>query len=200
MAQAVSRRPLTAVARVCSQVNPVGFVVDKVATWAGFSSHSSVFPCQYHSTVGSTFAKIKKNSSFIHSFIHPFTHPHPGTDKRPVKAAVVQWDVSLTPITRIPEMDCAPSCSNNLLIFLLRYYFPRCFVILFRLPYYVEYLWDCDSHFSRPSASFSWIASILFRWEFQLYSSQNSTYRDQWWALVNLQIPLKARNFLTNDY
>jgi hypothetical protein len=31
MAQAVSRRPLTAVAWVRVQVNPVGFVVDKVA-------------------------------------------------------------------------------------------------------------------------------------------------------------------------
>jgi hypothetical protein len=31
MAQAVSRRPLTAAARVRTQVNPVGFVVDKVA-------------------------------------------------------------------------------------------------------------------------------------------------------------------------
>jgi hypothetical protein len=35
-------------------------------TGAGFSPRSSVFPCQYHSTVGSTFPKIKK-SSFIHS-------------------------------------------------------------------------------------------------------------------------------------
>jgi hypothetical protein len=31
MAQAVSRRPLTAAARVRAGVNPVGFVVDKVA-------------------------------------------------------------------------------------------------------------------------------------------------------------------------
>jgi hypothetical protein len=31
MAQAVSRRSLTAAARVRAQVNPVGFVVDKVA-------------------------------------------------------------------------------------------------------------------------------------------------------------------------
>jgi hypothetical protein len=31
MAQAVSRRPLTAAARVRAQVNPVGFVVYKVA-------------------------------------------------------------------------------------------------------------------------------------------------------------------------
>jgi hypothetical protein len=38
---------------VRAQVNPVGFVVDKVAL-------GQVFPCQYHSTMGSTFPKIKK--------------------------------------------------------------------------------------------------------------------------------------------
>jgi hypothetical protein len=54
--------------------------------------------------VGFTFPKIKKKSYFIHSFIHPFTHHHPGTDKRPAKAATFQWDVSVTPITRIPEL------------------------------------------------------------------------------------------------
>jgi hypothetical protein len=47
------------------------------------------------------FRKLKKNSSFI----HPFTHPDPGMDKRPVKAAAVQWDVSLTPITRIQDTE-----------------------------------------------------------------------------------------------
>jgi hypothetical protein len=35
-----------------------------------------------------------------HSFIKPFTHPHTGADKRPVKAAAVQWDVSVSPIIR----------------------------------------------------------------------------------------------------
>jgi hypothetical protein len=60
MAQAVSRRPLTAAAWVRAQVNPVGFVVDKVALGQGLSPSSSVFPCQYHSTVNSTFPKIKK--------------------------------------------------------------------------------------------------------------------------------------------
>jgi hypothetical protein len=64
MAQAVSHRPLTVVAWVRAQVNPVGFVVDKVPLGQVFLQ----FPPQYHSTVGSTFPKIKKNGSFSHSF------------------------------------------------------------------------------------------------------------------------------------
>jgi hypothetical protein len=87
MAQVVSCWPLTAAAWVRAQVNPVGFVVHKVAR-AGFSLSFSVFPCQYHSTVGSTFPKLKKK--IVLSFIHPFTHPHPGMDQRPIKAAAVQ--------------------------------------------------------------------------------------------------------------
>jgi hypothetical protein len=69
MTRAISRRPRTAAAWIRAQVNPVGFVVDKVAG-TGFSPISSVFPCQYHSTEGSTFPKDKKNSSFIHSHLH----------------------------------------------------------------------------------------------------------------------------------
>jgi hypothetical protein len=90
MAQAVSRRPFTTAIWVRAQVNPVVFVVDKVALGQVFLRVLR-FPCQYHSTVGSTFPKIKKKiSSFIYSLIYHFTHPHPGTDKRPVKAAAVQ--------------------------------------------------------------------------------------------------------------
>ena len=59
MAQAVSRRPPTAEARVRSQVN-VGFVVDKVALGQGFSPSTSVFPCQYHSTGATLLVKMKK--------------------------------------------------------------------------------------------------------------------------------------------
>jgi hypothetical protein len=67
MAQAVSRRPLRA--RVRARVNSVGFVVDKVALGQIFLRVLRFLPCQNHSTVGSTFPKIKKNSSFIHSSI-----------------------------------------------------------------------------------------------------------------------------------
>jgi hypothetical protein len=65
MAQAVSRRPLTAAAQVRVQVNPVGFVVDKVALGQVFL-RVLWFSHQYHSTMGSNFPKIKKNT--FHSF------------------------------------------------------------------------------------------------------------------------------------
>jgi hypothetical protein len=47
MAQAVSRRPLTAEARVI----PCGICGGKSGTGTVVSPSSSAFPCQYHSTV-----------------------------------------------------------------------------------------------------------------------------------------------------
>jgi hypothetical protein len=46
MAEVVSRRPLTAEARV----NPCGICGGQSGTGTGFSPNSLVFPCQYHST------------------------------------------------------------------------------------------------------------------------------------------------------
>jgi hypothetical protein len=51
MAQVVSRRPFTAEARVRARVNPRGICGGQSGTETGFSPNSSVFPCQYHSTV-----------------------------------------------------------------------------------------------------------------------------------------------------
>jgi hypothetical protein len=51
MAQVVSRRPLTAEAQVRAWVNPCGICDGQSGTGSGFSPSSSVFPCQYHSTV-----------------------------------------------------------------------------------------------------------------------------------------------------
>jgi hypothetical protein len=51
MAQVVSRRPLTAEARVRARVNPCGICDGQSGTGAGFSLSYSVFPCQYRSTV-----------------------------------------------------------------------------------------------------------------------------------------------------
>jgi hypothetical protein len=51
MAQIVSHRPLTAESRVRVRVNPCGICGGQSGTGTGFSPSSSVFPCQYHSTV-----------------------------------------------------------------------------------------------------------------------------------------------------
>jgi hypothetical protein len=51
MTRAVSRRPLTAVARFRTRVNPCGICVGQSGTGTGFSPSSSVLPCQYHTTV-----------------------------------------------------------------------------------------------------------------------------------------------------
>jgi hypothetical protein len=51
MALVVSRRPLTAEARIRTRVNPCGICGGHSGTGTGFSPSSSVFPCQYHSTV-----------------------------------------------------------------------------------------------------------------------------------------------------
>jgi hypothetical protein len=50
MAQAVSRRPPIVEARVRSRVNLCGICGGQSDTGTGFSTSSSVFPCQFHST------------------------------------------------------------------------------------------------------------------------------------------------------
>jgi hypothetical protein len=47
MAQVVSRRPLTAEARIRFRVNPRGICGGQSGTRTGFYPSSSVFPCQY---------------------------------------------------------------------------------------------------------------------------------------------------------
>jgi hypothetical protein len=90
MAQAVSRRPLTAAARVRAQVNPVGFVMDKVALGQVFLRVLRFSPANIIPPWASHFRKWKIIALSL-------THSHPGTNNRPLKAAAVQWDVSLTP-------------------------------------------------------------------------------------------------------
>jgi hypothetical protein len=87
IAQAVSRRPLTAEARVRSWVSPCGIYgwhsgtgtgarvrswVSQCGicgghrgTWTGFSPSTSVFPCQFHSTGAPLHGKAKKKPNIL---------------------------------------------------------------------------------------------------------------------------------------
>jgi hypothetical protein len=56
MAQAVSRRPLTAEARVRFRVSPC----ESKRHWGRFFSELSVFPCQFHSTGAPLLVKLGK--------------------------------------------------------------------------------------------------------------------------------------------
>jgi hypothetical protein len=90
MAQAVSHRRLTAAAWVRAQVSLLEFVMKKWH-WDRFFSEFLGFALSISFQRGLHFSENKKKTySSIHSFIHPSTHSHPGTDKRPVKAAAVQ--------------------------------------------------------------------------------------------------------------
>ena len=60
MAQAVSRRPLIAEARLRSGVSPCGIGGRQIGTGTGFSPSTSVFPCQFHSTGAPLLGKMKK--------------------------------------------------------------------------------------------------------------------------------------------
>jgi hypothetical protein len=83
MAQAVSRRPLTAATRVRARVNPVGFVVDKVALGQVFLRVLQFSPVSIIPPWPPHFRKFK-------NIILSLILSHPGKNNRPVKAATVQ--------------------------------------------------------------------------------------------------------------
>ena len=58
MAQAVSRRLITAESRVQFQARPCEICGGKSGTGTGFSPNTSVFPCQSHST-GATYSFVR---------------------------------------------------------------------------------------------------------------------------------------------
>jgi hypothetical protein len=60
MAQAVSRRPLTAEARFRSGVSPCGICGGQNGTGTGFSPSNSVLSCQFHSTGAPLHGKTKE--------------------------------------------------------------------------------------------------------------------------------------------
>jgi hypothetical protein len=69
MAQAVSRRPLTAEARVRSRVSPCVICGGQSGTGTSFSPSTSVFPCQFHSTDAPLQGKTKKTNHLHHRVV-----------------------------------------------------------------------------------------------------------------------------------
>jgi hypothetical protein len=67
MAQAVSRRPLTAEAQVRSRVSPCEICGRQSGTGTGFSPNTSIFPCQFHSSGAPLLVKMKKKLSISSS-------------------------------------------------------------------------------------------------------------------------------------
>jgi hypothetical protein len=71
MAQIVSRRPLTAEARVRARVNPCGICGGQSGTGTGFSPRSSVFLYQCHSTVALQNSYHLGNAQYANVSRHP---------------------------------------------------------------------------------------------------------------------------------
>ena len=66
MAQAVSRRPFTAEARIRSRVSPCEICGGQSGNGTGFSPSTSVFPCQFHSTGAPLIVKLGKKTAYLH--------------------------------------------------------------------------------------------------------------------------------------
>jgi hypothetical protein len=66
MAQAVSRRPLTAEARVRSRVSECGICGGQSGTETVFPPSTSVFPCQFHSTCAPLLGNADKTNHLHH--------------------------------------------------------------------------------------------------------------------------------------
>jgi hypothetical protein len=70
VAQAVSRRPLTADTQVRSRVSPCGICGGQSDTGTGFPPSTSVFPCHFHSTCAPLHGETKKKLTIFITGLH----------------------------------------------------------------------------------------------------------------------------------
>jgi hypothetical protein len=70
MAQAVSRRLLTAEARVLPRVSPCGICSGQSGTGTGFFPSTSVLPYQFHSNGAPLHEKTKNTNHLRHRVAH----------------------------------------------------------------------------------------------------------------------------------
>jgi hypothetical protein len=82
MVQVVSRRPLTAEARVHARVNPCGICGGQSGTGTGFSLSSSIFPCQH--IIPASLSKLISSGEYATVSRHPSlgTRPTPTFRKK----------------------------------------------------------------------------------------------------------------------
>jgi hypothetical protein len=113
MAQAVSRRPVTAEDRVRSWVSPCGICGRQSGTGTRFSPSVSVFPCQFHSTGAPLLGKGQKIIIIFITGLH--NKPHgcsasvasaagPFTAKKNITDAVYLLHVSVTHVSILREV------------------------------------------------------------------------------------------------
>ena len=112
MDQAVSRRPLTAEARVRSRVSPCLIFVGQSGTRIGLSPSTSVFPCQFHST-GATLRR--KNEKKLIIFITGLHNKSQGCGASvasaagPFKRNVISYVPKFRIVGAIPPIRSMPS-------------------------------------------------------------------------------------------